>query len=245
MLVGTDLNKIKYVAVEVIRTGIVKASNVECGLFMGIVKKLDKDKIERNFIALVVSKASVRLYNMEEYHIMTIDTVDDDSRYMTVFTKVSDDQKAAKTLLDEITENFDKDNRLYPNDVNKELIDIDSYTDFPDAALEADNLTADKTDSNDTTTNKSSVGSTSYVGGNHYPSTVKEEPTVSSIKRKGKLPNPSNMDAMRDKVARMAKGKFKLKGLPIPDCDKPVDEDKEEDDKKTDTVLKKTTVARV
>lgn len=234
MLVGKDLKKIKYVAVEVIKDGIAKASNVECGLYMGIIKKLDKDKVERKFLALVVSDASVRLLNMDKYNIMTIDAVDEESRYMTVFTKDDEDQAAAVLLLNEITEKLTDEKRLYPNDPHKEIIDIDTYEDYPPAVLESDNLTGESTSSKSSAdTTKSHTGGTSGTTNYNQGSTyTKQEPTVSSIKRKGKLPKKEKLDTMRDKVRRLAEGTFELKALPIPECDK----ETEEEGKKTGTV---------
>lgn len=235
MLVGTDLKKIKYVAIEVIRKGIAKAANVECGLFMGIVKKKDKSQVTRKFLALVVSDASVRLFNLDEYDVMTIDATDEESRYMTVFTKADDkDQDAAKLLLKEITAKLSTEKRLYPNDPNKEIIDIDTYEDYPDAVLKSDNLTADKVVNESTSSTSNTTGSTNnanYSSGTTYNNTtVKKDPVVTSIKRKGKLPLTEKMDSMKDKVQRLAEGTFELKALPILDCDK------KEEDKKTTTV---------
>ena len=90
MLVGTDLKDIKYVAVEVIREGITRAAGTECGLYMGITTKTDKDKVDHNFLILVTGKAAIRMYNMDMYDIVTIDATDINSRYMTVFTKDDD-----------------------------------------------------------------------------------------------------------------------------------------------------------
>lgn len=230
MLVGTDLKEIKYIAVEVIRKGIVKASNVECGLFMGIVKKLDKGKVERKFLALVVSDASVRLFNMDEYDIMTIDSTDVESRYFTVFTNQLADQAAAGVLLNEITVKLGEEKRLYPNDPNKELIDIDTYKDYPDAVLESDNLTAEKTTGGGTKST-GSTGSTYTSTHNNTTTTTKQEPTVTNIKRKGKLPKAEKLTTMREKVLLIASGDFEFKALPIPECDREAEDPIE--DKKT------------
>lgn len=234
MLVGTDLKDIKYVAVEVIREGMTRASNTECGLYMGITKKVDKDKVEHDFLILVTGKAAIRMYNLDMYDVITVDAVDSASRYMTVFNKDDEDQRAAIELLKEITSELTEDKRLYVNDPNKEIIDVDTYKDYPVHILESDNITGSAASN---TSQKSTAGSTG--GGTNtnkagtgtgttsttYTST-KQEPKVFSIKRKGKLPSLDKMEAMKDKVLRLASGDFELTMLPIPECDK--------DDKKTE-----------
>lgn len=231
MLTGTDLKDIKYTAAEVIRKGTDKASAVECGLYMGILTKQDKNKQDKSFLVLVNSKSTLRMYNLDEYDIVAIDVMEKSARYLTVFTKEAEDQTAAQIFLNEVVENLEKENRLYPNDPNKELIDIDTYEDYPSAILTSDNLTGESTEdksSKSTTKSDSTTYSNGYspAHGNNTTNTTKTttyqaaKPKVFSIKRKGKLPKTEKLDTMKDKVRRLASGDFELTNLPIPECDK-------------------------
>jgi len=215
-LLETPLEKIKYVAVEIIKKDSTAAIDIECGLFMGIIKKLSKKNIEDSFLTLILSEDSIKLYNVTEYAIVTIDIVDVDTRYFTVFTNEASDQKVALKLLKRVVNIMTNDNRLYSNDHNKELIDVDTYKDFPATVFKYNNLTQntgdDETTKNDVV--KKSSNSTTV-------SSVKklEGPVVTNIRRKGKLPNEKKLMSMRDKVMRIANGTFKMKRLPVLPCD--------------------------
>lgn len=232
MLKITDFTKIKYVALELIRKGVMKPTAVECGLLMGSTKKLDNDKVEHQFILLVSSHSSLRMYNTDMYDILTLDVADEDARYVTIFTKDEEDQKAARTLLDEITATLIAEGRNYKNDPSNELIDVETYTDYPETVLLSDNLTGspvkDTTKNSSSDTNKTNTGASHTANGYTTTTYTKQEPTVAHIKRKGKLPAKEKLVAIREKVLLLAKGELELKTLPIPNCDK-----KEDDDKKT------------
>lgn len=239
MLIGSELKEIKYVAVEVLRNKAVTAADVECGLYMGIVAKPDKDNVERKFLTLMVSSVAVRLYNLDEYDILTVDVMDKDARYMTIFNNSDSDQVAAAVLLKEITKNLEEDKRLYINDPQRQLIDVDTYEDYPETILNSDNITGDVTKSSSsstggtTKTTGGSAGSTNNTttGSTYdYTSTVKEEPKVTKISRKGKLPATDRLEKMREKVKMLAEADVQEIKLPIPECDR---EEENDDDKKT------------
>lgn len=240
MLTGTDLKDIKYSAVEVIRKGAEKSNAVECGLYMGILTKQDKNKHDKSFLVLVTSKSTLRMYNLDEYDIIAIDIMEKAARYLTVFTKETEDQVAAQLLLTEIVENLHAEKRLYKNDPNKELIDIESYEDYPSAILTSDNLTGEDTKSSSTSTTKKSYSSSGgYSNNSGYNSgststnktNTYQKPKVFNIKRKGKLPKTEKLETMMEKVQKIAAGDFEL-NLPVPECDR--------EDKKsiqTDTIV--------
>jgi len=226
MLVGTNLKEVKYVAVEVIRNNAVKAADIECGLFMGICCKKDTTNRVHKFLALLTNKTSVRLYNMSEYKIVTVDTVAETTRYMTIFTHEALEQVEATTLLGELTVVLNKEEKLYKNDPNKELIDVDKYTDYPKAILEFDNITQER--ANPSIAEKAGA----YHAGNHYPPAnstsqttssyvaVDKKPEVTVIKRKGRLPSTETLLKMKECVKLIASGQFVVKALPIPECDR-------------------------
>jgi len=203
----TDLTKIQYVAAEVIKCNSTKISDVECGLLMGICTRKNTTNNELKFLALAISEKSVRLYNLDEFNILTLDISDDDTRYMTVFTDTKEDQKYSINMIEEVVTQLKKDNRLQKNDINGELINVETYKDFPKVILTADNISA-KTSNTATTTTTTTT--TIYT---------KKEPEVLNFKRKGKLPSTEKLDSMKDKVVRIASGEFKLKKLHIPICD--------------------------
>lgn len=226
MLVGTDLKEIKYVAVEVVKSGTSKAAEVQCGLFMGICRKKDNQNIYQKFLVLMVSENSVRMYNLNTYNIVTIDTTDAASRYMTVFLNEAADQKEAIKLLDELTDVLKSENKLYVNDPNDELVNIENYKDYPETALLSDNLTGDTTDSTSTGTTDTTK-STSTTQNN-----AATKPSLTIIKRKGRLPLPTTLAAMRERVLQIAEGTFKVKALPIPACDVEEERKEKEEEKK-------------
>ena len=168
MLAGTDLKEIKYIAVEVIKAGISKADEVQCGLFMGICRKKDNQNVYQKFLILMVSENSVRMYNLNTYNIVTIDTTDIVSRYMTVFLNETEDQKDAIKFLDELTEVLKSEKKLYINDPNDELVDVENYKDYPEAALNSDNLTGDTTTSGTSKGNTDTKNDTTNIPNNCF-----------------------------------------------------------------------------
>lgn len=231
MLVGTTLKDIKYVAVEVIRRTAIKAADIECGLFMGVCSRKDCNNKEHNFVALLINKDSVRLYNTAEYKIVTVDLVAESTRYMTIFTQEILDQIESLTLLRELTTALESEGKLYKNDPNKALIDVDLYTDYPAVVLTGNNITQEtKTDNN---TAGSTFNTTNRVG-NDYSNvqskftTVEKEPEIAVMKRKGRLPSSETLEKMKELVKLIAKGEFTTKQMPIPECDRVTPLKKEE-----------------
>jgi len=224
-----ELTKIKYAAVEVIRNGASSAEDIECGAVMGICRRKNDQNVEISFLAVVNSPSSIRLYNLTEYKIVTLDILDDATRYMTVYTNTEEDQKAAVQMVDKLVQQMAEINHLMANDPYKELIDVEHYDQMPDAVLEGNNLSDKINKDNDKTSTKtsstsssiSSIYSQSTTNNTHTQSTVytKQTPTVLNVKRKGKLPSTKKLSAMRDKVVQLATGQFKVNNLPVPKCD--------------------------
>lgn len=213
-----EATKIKYAAIEVIRNGAKSADDIECGAVMGICRRKDDKDVEIPFLAVVNSANSIRLYNLNEYKIITLDILDDDTRYMTVYTNTVDDQDAAVQMIDQLVKQMEDADQLMVNDARKELIDVEKYTDMPDAVLEGNNL-SDKVSKSD----KFSTSSGTDYSTQHSTTTTttytKQVPTVLSVKRKGKLPSQDRLSAMRDKVVQLALGEFDINPLPTPKCD--------------------------
>jgi len=229
MLVGSEFKKIDYVALEVIRKKATKASDIDCGLYMGVCCRKDTKNVEHNVLTVLTSKNSLRLYNLSEYNVVTIDVVADETRYMTVFTNELLDQVEAGLLLKEITTVLDKDNRLYTNDVHKELINVETYREWPAIVLEGRDLTSKSGTSNTGTTTATENPVYSHTP---YVPPVEKVPEVTVIKRKGKLPSIDVLTNMRDKVILLGLGQFTFK-LFVPDCDK----EKPKDIKQTEHVV--------
>ena len=221
----TNFIKIQYIAVEVIKKNSTKVSDVECGLLMGICTKKNVTDDELKFLVLAIRKESVRLYNLNEFNILTVDILDNNIRYMTVFTNTKEDQKSSINMIKEITNQLEKDGKLQENDINNELINIETYTDYPEVILTANNISEKIIDDN-TTVNNTNTNTTV----NNDITTVKyikTEPTVLNFKRKGALPSIKKLELMKNKVVKLASGQFKLKKLHIPICDlKENDEEK-------------------
>lgn len=225
MIVGQNLKDIKYVAVEIIRNNATKASDIECGLFMGICSKKDSNQQEHKFLAALTNKSTVRLYNTSEYKIVTVDLVADVTRYMTVFTNETLDQAEAILLLEELTAQLDTEGKIYINDPSRELIDPELYTGYPEAVLLYDNLTQEKSDTA-STAGARSTGVAGFCPNTTYAHTpiVEKEPEVTIIKRKGRLPGLETLTKMRESVKLIATGQVVVKALPIPDCDQKKEE---------------------
>ncbi len=223
--------KIKYAAVEVIRNNGKTADDIECGAVMGICRRKDDKETIIPFLAVVNSTNSIRLYNLNEYHIVTFDVLDDDIRYMTVYTDTEEDQAAAVLMIDQLVAQMAESGHLMANDAHKELIDVEKYEDMPDAVLEGKNL-SDDTKKTNTSSSSSSQGYTKTS--THTSTYTKTEPTIMSVKRKGKLPSPDRLIKMRDKVMLLASGELEMPILHTPKCDlEAATKEKEEDKKKS------------
>lgn len=224
-MLTTDLNNLKYVAVEVIKKPGTKLIDVECGAFMGIISHENASKTMTKFIVLQNSPNSVRLYNLTEYGIMTIQAQSADMRYMTVFTK--NDQAEAEDVLKQITTAMRVQKRLYSLTPNNELINVDSYTLMPEIVLTGNNLSSSVTDKIITEHKTTTVAgfNTRYINSaacgyvsNYTQHTVQEKPTVLSFKRKGKLPTIDKLNKMRELVVALDENNTTFK-IPIPKCD--------------------------
>lgn len=208
--------KLKYVAVEIIKKAADSVADVECGLFMGICRRLDSNKSPIHFIVIKSEEDTAKLYNIKEFNILTVDILSNDTRYMTVFTNSEEDQLAACTILHAAKDQLEEENRLQEVDLRKELIDIDTYKEYPKSILNSNNL------SNTSTVKK--PASVNYSRPVHKPmsSTVKfekKEPAVLHFKRKGKLPSSNKLEEMRTRVMTITTGEFDIKSIPIPKCD--------------------------
>jgi len=213
-----ELTKIKYAAIEVIRNGAKSADDIECGAVMGICRRKDDKDNVIPFLAVVNSANSIRLYNLNEYKVITLDILDDATRYMTVYTNTVDDQDAAIDMIDQLVEQMKEAGRLMANDTHNELIDVERYENMPDAVLEGSNL-SDKTKSGNNSSTNNSSNQQSTITNTTTTTYVKKIPTVLSVKRKGKLPSSDRLSAMRDKVVQLALGEFNVNTLPVPKCD--------------------------
>ena len=205
-----ELTKIKYAAIEVIRNDGKTADDIECGAVMGICRRKDDKEDIIPFLAVVTSTSTIRLYNLNEYKIVTFDILDDSTRYMTVYTNTEDDQLAAIQMVDQLVEQMEEAGRLMANDTHKELIDVEQYKDMPDSVLEGDNLSDSKLDNKKVGDSSLKTSTTTYV---------KKEPTVLIIKRRDKLPSSASLKVMRQKVIMLATGAFTMPPLPVLGCD--------------------------
>jgi len=123
-------------------------------------------------------------------------------------------------MIDQLVEQMEESARLMPNDTHKELIDVEQYVDMPSTVLEGKNLSDTKGDKTNTTTTYNNT-TTTYNSTKTSSNTtyVKQAPTVMSVKRKGKLPSPDRLTAMRQKVMQLATGVFEFPPLPTLKCD--------------------------
>ncbi len=215
---------IKYAAVEVIRNGALSANSIECGALMGICRKKDDKQNELQFLVIANTGSSLRLYNLDEYKIVTLDILDDEIRYMTVFTDTDDDQKASIDMIDEVVEQMNNSDRLMENDARNELIDVETYVELPDAVLECNNFSGKPSTTTKITNTKTTIDNTVTKSGYNSTAgtnttTYNRTPTLMRIGRKGKLPAPDRLQAMKVKVMQLATGVFEMPTLPIPKCD--------------------------
>ena len=221
MTVEVDLSNTSYVSVEIVKKDASKATDIDPGLFMGVcVRKDSKDEVY-NFITIMTDKNTIKLYNKTEYDVVSIDVVNENTKYTTIYNKSDKDQSEALNELKYITKYMIETRGIgYPNDNKNELIDPTYYKEYPKDLIGKE-LVLNKD------TNKSSNSSNNFNRFNNHNSSstynrsdVDKEPVLSKIKRKGKLPNTEKLTTMKDKVKRIASGEYKLDPIPIPDCDK-------------------------
>jgi len=125
----TDVDRVKYVAVEMLSNTSDKVKDVECGLFIGITRRKDKDKII-SFIVVALTNSLIKIFNLEEYGIVTLELVEDMTRFTTIFQNTESDQTKAIATLDFIVDSMQQEGRLLKNDLKHELIDVDTYSEY-------------------------------------------------------------------------------------------------------------------
>ena len=240
-MLSTDMQKLKYVAVEVIKNPGTKIIDVECGAFMGIVTHKNDFGGDATFVVLQNTERSVRMYNTAEYGVMTIQAETIDMKYMTVFMKT--DQKEALEMLGKIVDAMKSEQRLFAVRPGNELINVDTYKDTPDVVLIGNNLSSSITDrvTTNSNTGSSTTTDTSKSGGYHYGtgynsthSYTKPEPTVLNFKRKGKLPAADKLARMETLVKTLKDATSEVK-IPIPKCDMPEKEEATESEQEDHT----------
>jgi CYTH domain-containing protein len=244
-MLTTDMTNLKYVAVEVIKNPGTKLIDVECGAFMGIITHENDFKSKSVFIVLQNAERSVRMYNLAEYGIMTIQAETVDMKYMTVFMKT--DQKEAIEVLHNIVTAMKKENRLFAVRPANELINVDSYKDLPEVVLSGNNLSSSITDrattkiTTNTTANRNNSSGYHYGTGYNTTGYTPPKPTVLSFKRKGKLPAADKLTRMENLVKALSEEGAKIK-VPIPKHDLPNKDAPAEKEEHTQTGPNKITV---
>jgi hypothetical protein len=207
-----------YVAVEVIENPGLRVTQIESGLFMGILTHSSGSTKESHFIALQTGDSAVRLYNLKEFNILTVEALSVNMNYMTVFKNSKDDQNEAFGILRAVVKEMAAHNRLFDTTPNCELIDVDSYVNVPAHILVNDTLSG----TTGTSYNRPTTTTTKY-GNDYQPYVYKEpeKPKVLNFKRKGKLPAPEKLENMRKMVQALTAGKtgVVIGKLPVPKCD--------------------------
>lgn len=220
-MLSTDMNNLKYVALEVIKNPGTKLLDVECGAFMGLIVHKNENAADTIFIVLQNSKKSIRMYNTLDYGIVTIQAETPDMKYMTVFTK--NDQTVAINTLKQIIAAMRTADRLYSAVPGNELINVDSYVDMPDVVLIGNNLSSSVINHTSTAQGENSFNqnnANNTIQTTDYTTYTPEKPIVLNFKRKGKLPAVDKLLNMRNMVIAIAEKKIDL-AIPIPKCDIP------------------------
>ena len=202
-----------YVAVEVIENPGLKVTDIECGLFMGIITHSSATNKEAHFLALQTAESSVRLYNMNEFNVLSLEALDADMNYLTVFRNTAQDQEQAAGVLRAFVKAMGESWRLFDSTPNCELIDVDSYTNVPSHILTGNTLTG----STEGTTYKRS--NATYINDTTYTRREPAKPTVLHFKRKGKLPSEERLTKMKSMVLALSTGELDLGKFPFPKCD--------------------------
>ena len=202
---ATDSTKTKYVYLEMILKD-EKKSEVIAGLFRGIKNYHDKKLVIMHGI-----EDSIHVVNLEAYDFMTIEELDDEHKNMTFLTYEKADQDVALSMVETIHARLIAEGWAVEND--KELIDIDKYSDVPEAYLKCAEIK--KPASKDFVTGAFAGGSRNYSSIPKTPSTytapsyVKKviEPTL--FKRKDAKPTKSTLEKMLEAVNAVAGGTYK------------------------------------
>jgi asparagine N-glycosylation enzyme membrane subunit Stt3 len=218
-----------YIAVEVIRRSANKPEQLEAGLFIGIAKRANNKQEEKTFIVSMITNNSAKIYNLDEYDIVTMERHENDVKFMTIFTDTAEDQEVALEMLGDCIEDMKEANRLVVNDVYGELIDIDTYTEYPEHILQSDANAKVQRHSSTSSRSTDNVGNTTTrnTTNNNYSNTNTtkvKDPYLTHMKRKGKLPAPEKLVEIREKVIGIATGQIEPKPLPL--CDYDVKESK-------------------
>lgn len=226
MRLSDDIRDFDYVAVEVVENPGLNVSQIECGLFMGILSHDSGTDKEAHFLALQTTDASVRLYNMSEFNVLSIDALNADMNYLTVFRNTAKDQDEAADILRAIVKEMSKNNRLFDTTPHCELIDVDSYTNVPEHILSSNTLSGNPASTGTKTKKHNNIRPIST----HTPYVHKEpaKPTVLNFRRKGKLPEQAKLDKMKAMVMAIASGELGEIKLPVPKCDVVEEQPKEE-----------------
>jgi len=239
------LTQIKYIGIEVIKKDGTGKDDITSGFFLGVWDNWNR-KEKQNFIVIMDSKTTVRLFNTQFYNVLALKILDNETEYLTVFKKELEDQESAIKMLNGFVELFRTDNKLMTTDATGQLIDPNEYFNYPKAILEGKDLTdtACETDPIDKVTNlKNANGSTKTNNNyNHNANAVNKgygaaysDPygygyeygeygttktaTVTYLTRKGAPLSIATLNTMKDKVKRLATGDYTVTNIPVPKCD--------------------------
>lgn len=224
-MLKSDINGgFDYVAVEVIENQGTKVTQIECGLFMGIITHVSNVGREAKFLTLQVSDTGVRMYNLNEFNVLSIGALDKDMHYLTVYRNTAEEQKDAVTVLSTVVNEMGKSNRLFDTTPGSEMIDVDTFKNVPLNILTTNTLSGNVEGNlygKSTTYHRDVYDDDDY---SIYNYRKPEKPTVLSFKRKGKLPAKENLDKMLEMVKAVTAGEFDVGKIPIPQCDVVVEE---------------------
>lgn len=214
----------KYAAVELMRNGAKSSEKLECGLFFGICKRENYKKEEQTYIVLLNTETSIKIYDMSEFTIVTFELEDKGAKYMSLFTDDDDDQKLANALLTEFVEDMKLSGRIAENDAYGELIDIDTYVDFPENIIKVGSNLTSISMKDDTINTTAKVIDITKESKAVTLTNYNKPPALTHLKRKGRLPSKERLITMKTKVIQMATGEFEATPLPVPqydiDCEK-------------------------
>lgn len=232
-LTGAD-----YIAVEVIRKGAERLDKLEAGLFIGVAIRENNRQEKKTFLAMMITDTSAKIYNLDEYDVVSMEIYDSRVKSMIVFTNTEADQKIALEMMKDSIKEMKDAGRLTTNDVYGELIDIDTYKNFPEHILQSDaNLTTRGSATSGFRNNTNTAGNNTTTPASKSTTVTYRDPYITNMTRKGKLPAIERLAEMKDKVIGIAAGKIEAKPLPICEYDA-------EEAKKTPEQLRKERLER-
>lgn len=227
-------HKTKYVGIEVIKRGALRADDLESGLFMGICVRKDNVGKDIRFVVMLYSINTIRMYNLSDYAIVMYEAANDETTHMTVFTSDDADQEAAVKMLELTTRSMKNEGRLVTNDPEEELINVDTYVDYPSTMLNDSETTTQRsslrtnaysTKAAETTTKPADkYNQTDYC----YKYTPPKVAEPFNIKRSGPVCTSEELKSMREKVIGLSNGTYTAKPPPTPTYD--IENDKKEVD---------------